>query len=354
MRLRSFIFRNIIHNFNQLSGFLIFKKILIMSTKISQEKPFKDRDINIQTIKLLEKMESLIQDISQQLKQYQINLKTYIDETIEVSDLLNNRINNLKNFIKDQNDPNYIDIKEYREKMVNEIKDISKKYDKNIFIIHENNYLKNIQKNNQDFNDIVNDYLPDPNFQPPNINSFANDKTEPIINYEFSSDNDNNNSKSQSLIEGYKNYYNLKNPDESMNIRDKMNSFKISCKCTKCNKNEIINFCEECNQLFCESCFNLIKKCHDHKSIIFITDLKNELEIKRNLFINSFHHMLKSLLIKGNELLNSEYIKIGNSSSSFENLFNNSNKSNSISKIKYIKRIISNYPYIEQYDFSSN
>ena len=145
MRLRSFIFRNIIHNFNQLSNFLIFKKILIMSTKISQEKPFKDRDINIQTIKLLEKMESLIQDISQQLKQYQINLKTYIDETIEVSDLLNNRINNLKNFIKDQNDPNYIDIKEYREKMVNEIKDISKKYDKNIFIIHENNYLKNIQ-----------------------------------------------------------------------------------------------------------------------------------------------------------------------------------------------------------------
>lgn len=66
-----------------------------MSTKISQEKPFKDRDINIQTIKLLEKMESLIQDISEQLQQYQINLKTYIDETKTVSDLLNNRINNL-------------------------------------------------------------------------------------------------------------------------------------------------------------------------------------------------------------------------------------------------------------------
>ena len=323
-----------------------------MSSIKSNENQYKDKDINIQTITLLEKMKSLIKDISELLQQYQDKLKMYIADSKKVSDYLDNRINGLITYIKDQNDPNERDIVKDRKKMMDKIKEISNVYDQKIFIIYENNFLKNIRKSNQDLNEIINDYLPDPNFQPPNINSFTNGNSQPCINNSLIPEKDY--SKSQSIIEGYNNFVELKNNDESLNIKDKINNAKISCKCTRCNQNEIINFCEECNQLFCESCYKLIKQSHQHKSIFFIDELKTELEQRRVLFINSLKYMIKSLLIKGNELLNNEYMKIGSSSSnSFENLFNSNSKNNSISKIKYIKKVIFNYPFIDQFNCDS-
>ena len=62
--------------------------------------------------------------------------------------------------------------------------------------------------------------------------------------------------------------------------------------------------------MFCESCFNSIKKIHKHKSIFFLDRLENELEQKRVLFINSIEYVIKNILIKSNELLNSEYMKM--------------------------------------------
>ena len=324
-----------------------------MLSKKSQEKLYKDKDINVYTVKLLEKMQLLIKDISNQLQQYLINLKNYIDDSEKVSSHLNKKISRLINDIKDQNDPNYIDITENKKKIMEEIKDISKAYDRKIFIIYENNLLENIKKYNQDLNEIINDKMPEANFQPPNINSFSNEDSNVRFNYEIVSYKENNDSKS--LIQDYNSFIDSKIPDDSLNAQVKKNNIKISCKCTICNENEIINFCEICNKLFCESCYNSIKEAHPHKSIFFITNLKSEIELKRNLFINSLRYMIKSLLLKGNELINSEYIKFGNSSnSSFENLFNNDiNKSNSSPNINYIKRIIFNYPYLEKFNFES-
>ena len=244
---------------------MIFEK---MSSKKSQEKPYKDKDINVYTVKLLEKMQLLINDISNQLQQYVTNLKNYIDDSKKVSSHLNKKISILINDIKDQNDPNNKDNTEKKKRIMDEIKDISKTYDRKIFIIYENNFLENIKKYNQDLIEIINDKMPEADFQPPNRNSFSNEDSNVCFNCESESYKENNDSKS--LIINYNSFINSKIPEDSLNAQVKKNNIKISCKCTICNENEIINFCEICNKLFCESCYNSIKEVQPHKSILFI------------------------------------------------------------------------------------
>ena len=318
-----------------------------MSSKQSQKKLY--RDIDIQVLKNLDNIKIFISNISKELESYFNKLKEYIENSKRTSEYLNKIIDKCINFIKDQNDPKCKGNIKIRKENLDMIKKLSESYDKNLFEIYENEYLKKIEKYNQDLNEIITEKLFDPDFEPPNINSFINDEFQPKIN-SISQSSENN---SNVGIIGYNSFLESKNTNDSLNFKDKLNNIKNSCQCTSCKKKGIINFCEECNNFFCESCFNSIKKTHKHKSIFFLDRLENELEQKRVLFINSIEYVIKNILIKSNELLNSEYMKINYSSNSLENNFNNDSQSNNSSKIQYIKRILFNYPYIENYNDNS-
>ena len=209
----------------------------------------------------------------------------------------------------------------------------------------ENNYVKNIKElNNELKNKIVED-IPEASFDPPNIGSFIDFDLKIDTNYSSKDKEE----KSISIFEGYKSFYGEENNNNELD-NNKKNTININCNCSICNKNKAFGFCEECNQIFCNYCYNIIKEDHKH-NLVFFEKLLNQFEADKLSFLNSLQYIIKSTLMKCNILLNSEIMEVENSyEKSINNNINNiqikDNNNNSLIKINKIKRMLFKYPYI--------
>ena len=220
-------------------------------------------------------------------------IKEILNSTIELNDFIKKKIEmNLK----------IIDIKE--------IIKISKK-----IIEIFNNISNNLNKYNQDCED-------------GNEKCFNNDKS-------FENQETYNNS----FISYFNNELNFDEIDKNENKISSINNKSTeSYICSFCNINESTYICNHCNQYFCKECLNI----NDNHKMINIKEIENKIEKKRIIFLNSIENVIKTILIKSNDLLNFEKIYT-------TNMDNNKDIQNN----NYILRVLK-YPFIEKInDFDS-
>ena len=198
------------------------------------------------------------------------------------------------------------------------------KYNESILEIYENEFIKKIREEKEKLNDLINKIIID--FDPKKANSFydsnlkssicfGNSKTEDNLSRLFYDEESNETQKNEKLNQTIENNY----------------------ICTACYNKEAIMLCEECNQLFCQTC-EKNEKSEEKKTIRCnhyfqeIGNIKKSNEIERVLFLNSLTNFLKRIILKSHYLLKkeSEEIKLNNDSD------NNSSK--------YIKKTSFEYP----------
>ena len=228
------------------------------------------------------------------------------------------------------------DLKE-KQDCLDELKQTLKNYNEKILLIYENNYIKKIKELNQNLNDLMNKIIIE--FDPPNINSFYNN-----IDINVSSNNNKINDnysygqyEPKTFNEEYSYFIKINNSKSQINGDNGQNN-KIDYFCLVCSKEKAIYLCDKCNLLFCKGCFefvikydNATNKCEHNPQKI--SDMKDQNEKGKILYLNSLNNFIKSILIKSNCLFKSEIIK---------------SKSINDSKIEYIKRIFFKYPNMEK------
>ena len=219
---------------------------------------------------------------------------------------------------KDPLDENYLkDVQNYFD----EIKQKHKKYNEVIFEIIENIYFKKIRKYNEELNALINKIIP-PDFKPPNANSFSSDVH---LNH-FSTYTETSNA-GQSLS-----FYDEENK-KTQTEENISQSFENNYFCTICHKEKAIKFCDECNQLVCETCEKANKWTNNCQyGLQKISNINNSNEIGKVLYLNSLNNFIKKMILKSDYLLKNEIqeIKLNNDSD------NNSSK--------YIKKTLFEYP----------
>ena len=312
---------------------------------MSDKKKYKNKDFKTNQIKLLEEIKNIIKDINLQITNFSNNFKNYIKNIENNFKQLNESIDYLIDFIKLKDDPSNINNAKSKENFIEDIKKKYTDYDKSIFIIYENNYIKKIQELNIELNNKINKDIPEHSFDPPNICPFLD--SDPNIDKNTNYSSKDKEEKSQSVFEGYKSFY---KEEENNNIFDndnEINMINIDCNCSICNNNKAICYCEKCNKLFCKSCSTISIGNHKHR-LQFFNKLKNQIEIDRLLFLNSLQYTIKNTLMKANILLNSEIMKIQNLNEKSINKNNNNQiKDNNSINISEIKRRLFKYPHIQ-------
>ena len=285
-----------------------------------------DTDFNIFFLNKLKELNSLIDDINiditnkseiliNEFKKYIEDIKNYFKEfssEIEKSIFLLN-ISKKENLINNT---------------INKFKKLK------ISILFENNYSKTINelyKKIDKIDYLINDIYDISNLDLPNINSFD------LFNYSLNinvnresikSTGDNSNN-----FQRYNSYLKL---CDNLNYNEVKNS-EITFNCPICLNNEVICFCEHCNNLYCEKCLNDIQNNGIEKKHNFIyIDIKCKNEKRKTLFLNSINSIIKSILLKSDYLFSNEKI-----------IMKEPNSDNNYNKIKCIKRVI-DYPFIEE------
>ena len=293
--------------------------------------------------KFLEEMKDAIGKIRENYNE----LKAYLNKIIESEDIkqyekeFNNEINNLSMSLDK-------DLK-FKQNILDVLKQKFKSYYDYILSLYENSFIKIIKEYNQKLFDLMDKIIIE--FEPPKENSLlCSDKNRYLSTSENSIELENNkitdqfdsNNFYEDLLDSSSSNKNDKNKREN-NADNKQNK-KIEYFCFVCSKEEAIYFCDKCNQLFCQECFEFIKqndnsnnKCEHNTQKI--SDLKGQNEKGKILYLSSLKHFIKSILIKSNYLFNSEIIK---------------SKSMNDSKIECIKKIYFKYPFLEKInDFNS-
>ena len=224
---------------------------------------------------------------------------------------------------KDPLDENYLkDVQNYFD----EIKQKHKKYNEVIFEIIENIYFKKIRKYNEELNALINKIIP-PDFKPPNANSFSSDVHLNLNLNNFSTYTETNNvgqngSSPFSFLE-----------EENKNIQTQENisqSFENNYICTICHKEKAIKFCDECNQLVCETCEKANKWTNNCKNgLEKISNISNSNKIGKVLYLNSLNNFIKKIILKSDYLLKKETL--------FE--YPNMNITDDLTEEKYFKSI---------------
>jgi hypothetical protein len=228
--------------------------------------------------------------------QYTEIRNTFISEIIELIEIIESN--------KDPLDDNYLKAK---QNQFNKIKENYIKYNEAILEIYENNYIKNIKKNNEYLHDLINKIIPE--FDPPNENSFSSKVNLNLPNFNNESIQTGQ-SGSLSLISGLKSFYNEKNDKNQSNENISL-SFENNYFCTICHKEKAIELCFACNQLFCKACVELEKSekrrtnnCgHDLQKIV---NIKKPNEIGKVLYLNSLNNFFTKIILKSDYLLKHE------------------------------------------------
>ena len=277
----------------------------------------------------------------------------FLEEMIDTVREIGKNYNGLKAYLN-----NSEDIKQNEKEFKNEVHNLSltldgdlelkqntlealnqkfKSYYKSILLVYENSFFKNIKEYNQKLLYLMDKIIIE--FEPPKSNSLVNSDA----NIEIStSENTNENKFSYSLEKSGSN--NIFEDNSSFNGNDSEKNKEIDYFCSVCSKEDAIYLCDNCNQLFCEKCFEFINENHNSnnkckKDLKKISDMKSQNEKGKKLFLNSLKHFIKSIMIKANYLFYNEIIN---------------SKSTEDSKIEIIKRILFKYPFLEKInDFNS-
>ena len=237
-----------------------------------------------------------------------------------------------------------------KQKTLDDLKQKFKSFYENVLLVYENTFIKKIKEYNQKLLDLINKIIIE--FEPPNENSllYSDKNIELSTSEKTNAFNNNYNFEQIGSNDFYENLqdntlYNINENSKRENNIDNEQNKEICYFCSICSKKEAIYLCDDCNQSFCQDCFEFIKqndnsnnKCQ-HNNKKKLSDIKGQNAKGIKLYINSLKHFFKSILIKSNYLLNNEIIKY---------------KSMNDSQIDYIKKIYFKYPFIEKInDFNS-
>ena len=249
-------------------------------------------------IKVIDQLDS---DFNNALRNLLNSQYTQIKNTFksEIKDLIEKIESN-----KDPLDDSYL---KNKQNYFNNIKIKYIKYNEVILEIYENEYIKNIKKNNEYLHDLINKIIPE--FDPPNENSFSSKVNLNLPNFNNES-SQTEQSGSLFLISGLESFYNEKiyknQSKENFSL-----SFENNYFCTICHKEKAIELCFACNQLFCEACVELEKSkegrtnnCgHDLQKIV---NIKKPNEIGKVLYLNSLNNFFTKIILKSDYLLKHE------------------------------------------------
>lgn len=243
------------------------------------------------------------------------------------------------------NQKSHLNIKKEKEKdenkSVNIIKEIlntttqlndfiKKAIQMNIKIIEVNECIEMINKISENLNNISN-----------NLNKYIQDFQDEKEKYL-------NNEKIFEILDEYDNslcsninieYMNFCELEKTENINSSVNNKSTEYyTCSICNNNESTYICNHCNQYFCYECS---KNNYDNHNMINIKEIENKTKIKKSIFLNSIEKIIKTILMKCNELLN------------FEKIYTTNMDNNKDQKDDYILRVLK-YPFINKInDFES-
>ena len=301
-----------------------------MSYIIYDSRPEQKKEIYSQYYNKLNEIKKCSDEIINHLKSLGNHLKSCIEKSQDSEKNLKRNIddyiNRLDSFFKDSKD---IEQKEHKSFYDNIIKYLSPFFNSN-FEIYENNYIKKLEEINDNLNKKINDIGPieffDPNPIDLNLSSQStlNDKNNNSLNsFDFFCFNIDNINKSKNSGEG-------EGEDKSM-------------KCSVCKKYDSKYFCEECNQLYCDSCYNSFDKKSKHNIKQFNLD-KSQINQEKMAFLNSVIFIIKSLLIKTSYMISNDEIKI-------DNIYQNNDDNNNKSSF-YIQRKL-NYPFIKNININN-
>ena len=268
-----------------------------------------NKDINNYYINLLYKAIEIIEGINKEIFNISELIKNYIEtcQNLLNKKIIEETINFLQNCYKNLD-----------KKYENKISELKNKF-KLFYDLTSNIYLNSSIGKIRQLNENLNTFL--------NIDDFENSL--PLIN---------NFPDSLNSLNSDKFYENFIDEDE----REKEKEFPYNLLCQICSKGVSICFCEHCNQLFCQNCFEFIinNEEKDKHKIIYIKDISSKYEKAKYSFLYSIKYLIINILLKSNYIINKEKIKT-------INLYNNINKD--YYKIKYIKRIFE-YPYITKFN----
>ena len=246
-------------------------------------------------------------------------------EYSKIKESFKKEINFLISIFESDLDPleeNYMeDVQNY----FNKIKQKCLKYNEVIIEIYDNIYIKNIKKYNEELNALMNKIIPD--FKPPNANSFSSDvhlnlNLNNFITYTETSNAGQNGSSPFSVLEEEN-----KNTQTQENISQ---NFENNYICTICHKEKAIKFCDECNQLVCETCEKKDKWTNNCKNgLEKISNISNSNKIGKVLYLNSLNNFIKKIILKSDYLLKKETL--------FE--YPNMNITDDLTEEKYFKSI---------------
>ena len=256
-----------------------------------------------------------------QLKSLGDHFKSCIEKSLDseknLKKNIDDYINRFDSFFKDYSKD--IEPKEHKSFYDDIIKYLSPFFNSN-FEIYENNYIKKLEEINDNLNKKINDIGQIEFFDPNPID--LNLSNQSILKY-----------KSNSIFNSY-DLYSGSNFDKSKNSGEDEGK---SLNCSICKKNDSKYFCEVCNQLYCESCYNFFDYNSKHTIKQFNLD-KSHINREKILFLNSVIFIIKSLLIKANYIISNDEIRI-------DNIYQNNDDNNNKSSI-YIQRKL-NYPYLQ-------
>ena len=228
-------------------------------------------------------------------------LKAYLNKIIESEDIkqyekeFNNEINNLSMSLDK-------DLK-FKQNILDVLKQKFKSYYDYILSLYENSFIKIIKEYNQKLFDLMDKIIIE--FEPPKENSLlCSDKNRYLSTSENSIELENNkitdqfdsNNFYEDLLDSSSSNKNDK--DKRENNADNKQNKKIEYFCFVCSKEEAIYFCDKCNQLFCQECFEFIKqndnsnnKCEHNTQKI--SDLKGQNEKGKILYLSSVNILSK-------------------------------------------------------------
>ena len=311
-----------------------------MNFNKSHKENFKEK-ISINNFNKLENLINYIKEIEKEINSLEDTISNYSKQSkrliTDLSKYIINYKNSLNRFIQYENP---IESKA-EEELCNQVKEYSQKLFTKIFSMYENKYIQNIKKLIEQFEDSVSEIEI---FEPPNTNSFS-----PNISTLLNSDNQKSYEEDYSKHDHKSGFTDFLKDDNLNENEEEEYEENIILNCSICNNNKADSYCEDCNQLFCKKCFSDMVNKNKMKKIKHNTNqIKQNYkakEIERLFFLNSITQIIKSIIIKGNYLINHEKIKS----------YNNESK-----KPIYIKRKF-NLPYIKgvndnnsQKDFLNN
>ena len=308
-------------------------------------------------IKKLNDFSNFLKSLTKECENFKNELinGSYLKEIIKYIGFSNNYheelqkgIDNYINIINSINDISEEIYFKRKQEYYEDIKVNFKYFCENISKLYNNHLIENIINYNKNLEEIFNDI--DPNFEPPNINSFASSKvhinlnTQSFISNEFENNliqyNPSFNEEDNELCDQYNKTLN-KVYDSKITENEENNSYK----CTICKDNECKLICHDCNFLFCKKCYNQNYNIEVEKNNhnIQMVDKLSEIEKEKLFFMNSLSKIKKELLIKSNYLLNSDNFCLDVSCNNF-----NDNDNGSLLKLKCINKIIFKYPFIRE------